>query len=245
MACHTENFYSFMVFQIVMPVRKRATSMTQSEKQTYKDVITALINNGSYGRLVSHHTMNHRMHSMGGMDSIGLQRFLPWHRVYLYELEKLMIAVDSSAFIPYWRWTTQRTIPAWLRNFTPAIIMPGGSTISVTRNVGFPPPLPSNVFINSVLSETTFTDFATQLESAHNDVHQWVGGTMNSGFSPADPIFWLHHANIDRLWNQWQNKPSNAGKNPQLSGANRTMDPWNQTVNNVLNIQALNYSYGP
>lgn len=51
----------------------------------------------------------------------------------------------------------------------------------------------------------------------HNSVHPWVGGldaisesifvnigAMSSGGSPNDPVFWLHHANIDRLWADWQ-----------------------------------------
>ena len=25
----------------------------------------------------------------------------------------------------------------------------------------------------------------------------------DAGVSPADPVFWLHHANIDRLWVRW------------------------------------------
>ncbi|HEY7031752.1 MAG TPA: tyrosinase family protein [Thermomicrobiales bacterium] len=28
-------------------------------------------------------------------------------------------------------------------------------------------------------------------------------GTMAATSSPSDPVFWLRHANIDRLWNQW------------------------------------------
>lgn len=227
-----------------MPVRKRATKLKKSEKEMFVNVITALINNREYGRLVSHHMMEHRMHSMGGMDSVGLQRFLPWHRVYLYKLEQLMISVDPAAFIPYWNWTTQRTFPSRLRDFTPSVPMPDGSTVVVVRNVGFPPPLPTKAYINSVSSETTFTDFATQLELAHNDVHGWVGGIMNTMFSPADPVFWLHHANIDRIWNQWQKKSSNTGKEPELSGADRTMDPWNEGAEDVLDIQKLGYSYG-
>jgi len=219
--------------------------MTAAERDTFRSVINILIQNGQYGTLVSHHVMDNRMHSMGGMDPIGRQRFLPWHRVYLLRLEELMMQVDASAFIPYWRWTTQRNIPSWLRNLTPPVPMPNGSTISVVRNVGFPPPLPTKSFMDSVMSETTFTDFVTQLESAHNDVHGWVGGTMNSAFSPADPIFWLHHANVDRVWNQWQKKPSNSGKTPQLNGADRTMTPWNETVDNILDVQSLGYSYGP
>ena len=38
----------------------------------------------------------------------------------------------------------------------------------------------------------------------HNLVHRWVNGTMVTMASPNDPVFWLHHANIDRLWGIWQ-----------------------------------------
>ena len=38
----------------------------------------------------------------------------------------------------------------------------------------------------------------------HNQVHTWVGGQMVLTHSPNDPVFWLHHCNIDRLWAQWQ-----------------------------------------
>jgi tyrosinase len=49
----------------------------------------------------------------------------------------------------------------------------------------------------------------------HNRVHRWVGGfwlsgttlasgTMMQMSSPNDPVFWLHHNNLDRLWSAWQ-----------------------------------------
>lgn len=38
----------------------------------------------------------------------------------------------------------------------------------------------------------------------HNQVHRWIGGDMLAGTSPNDPVFWLHHANVDRLWWLWQ-----------------------------------------
>ena len=40
----------------------------------------------------------------------------------------------------------------------------------------------------------------------HNDVHLWVGGDMSASSSPNDPVFFLHHANIDRVWAAWQQK---------------------------------------
>jgi tyrosinase len=49
-------------------------------------------------------------------------------------------------------------------------------------------------------------------QTPHNDVHGLVGG--NSGWmsafdtAPLDPIFWLHHANLDRLWSVWLTLPN-------------------------------------
>lgn len=46
----------------------------------------------------------------------------------------------------------------------------------------------------------------------HNILHVRIGG--NGGFmsfpstAALDPIFWLHHANIDRLWEVWRNQGS-------------------------------------
>ncbi len=38
----------------------------------------------------------------------------------------------------------------------------------------------------------------------HNVVHGRIGGWMGSTDTAAfDPIFWLHHCNIDRLWDEW------------------------------------------
>ena len=55
------------------------------------------------------------------------------------------------------------------------------------------------------------------LPEMHNRVHMWVAGasgdpdhpiegTMTAGASPNDPVFWLHHSNIDRLWVEWQRR---------------------------------------
>lgn len=62
----------------------------------------------------------------------------------------------------------------------------------------------------------TFAQFANwtgQLESnPHNTVHRLVGG-QQGGFmadpllAGLDPIFWLHHCNVDRLWEAWMATP--------------------------------------
>ncbi|QSS48849.1 photo-regulated tyrosinase [Histoplasma capsulatum var. duboisii H88] len=47
------------------------------------------------------------------------------------------------------------------------------------------------------------------LEYIHNNVHGWVGGNYTGHMSEIpvatfDPLFWLHHCNIDRMWAIWQ-----------------------------------------
>jgi len=102
------------------------------------------------------------------------------------------------------------------------------------------------------------------LEALHNMVHNWVGCTMAGvdcgamsmgmpmpgafGESPADVLFWLHHANVDRIWAQWHathDDPSqfNAGD------PNAQLDPWFDAASgkftdaNTRDTALLNYSY--
>jgi tyrosinase len=52
----------------------------------------------------------------------------------------------------------------------------------------------------------------------HGNVHVRIGGFM-SEFETAglDPIFWLHHCNIDRLWEVWRDRPTSLGDPTQTS----------------------------
>ena len=83
--------------------------------------------------------------------------------------------------------------------------------------------------VNAALAPTRYEDFGSTpaanhhvraildtLESApHNNVHNAVGGGpgfMSELLAPVDPIFWLHHANIDRLWDIWAARERRAGR---------------------------------
>jgi tyrosinase len=61
--------------------------------------------------------------------------------------------------------------------------------------------------------------------------------------SPADALFWLHHAQVDRLWSLWQAQAANANKRPTLRGADATLDPWPETEAQMRSIAQLDYSY--
>jgi tyrosinase len=40
----------------------------------------------------------------------------------------------------------------------------------------------------------------------HNKVHVWVGGDMGPASSPNDPVFYLNHCNVDRIWEGWMSR---------------------------------------
>jgi tyrosinase len=64
----------------------------------------------------------------------------------------------------------------------------------------------------------------------HNNAHRFIGGHMGGAFSPNDPIFWLHHSNVDRMWAQWQKFQQGIGSTHPRSAdypANNQADPWN------------------
>lgn len=90
--------------------------------------------------------------------------------------------------------------------------------------------------------------------SIHNRVHRWVGGSMQPASSPNDPVFWLHHCNIDRLWAQWQRDNPGQPYHPQGSpgdtgpvghNLNDSMQPWGgtATVASTLNHHLMGFWY--
>ncbi|KAK3360539.1 putative tyrosinase [Lasiosphaeria hispida] len=56
-----------------------------------------------------------------------------------------------------------------------------------------------------LMSRDTFYDFTETLEGgSHDAVPNGINGDFYTLESPNDPVFFLHHTNIDRLWWTWQ-----------------------------------------
>lgn len=205
--------------------RKDQAALSATEQGRFLCAFNTLVSNGQLGPLVDiHGDSTHQPHTT--------QRLLPWHRIYLLQFEMALRAIHPDVSIPYWDWTqaSEQAIPPWLVGATPTVVTPT-KTVIVTRFPGTAADLAtiaSNV--PTIMAMSDFTSFASNLGGVHGGVHVWVGGAMGSvPTAPADPIFWMHHANLDRLWWQWQNSPQGAGKNPSLSGAAAVMDPWAST----------------
>ncbi|KAF9553250.1 Di-copper centre-containing protein [Agrocybe pediades] len=65
--------------------------------------------------------------------------------------------------------------------------------------------------VERVLAQPMFEKFPVELEggedrpSEYGSGHLVIGGDLGNLYSsPADPLFFLHHANLDRLWWKWQ-----------------------------------------
>ena len=90
---------------------------------------------------------------------------------------------------------------------------PGADTLPVQSDVNALLQITAPDPTNATQRATAAGNFRTALEvgslalgvtASHNEVHRFIDGHMISQPSPNDPIFWLHHCNIDRLWAMWQ-----------------------------------------
>lgn len=82
--------------------------------------------------------------------------------------------------------------------------------------------------------------FRSRLEVLHDGPHNWVGGIMATASSPEDPVFWLHHSNVDRLWAIWQREHPNQPYLPANDTANteglRLDDPMHEFIIGETNL---------
>lgn len=132
----------------------------------------------------------------------GMPYFISWHRGYLYHFEQQLRSVSGNPnlMLPYWDYYSYATLPAEFTDPAP------GNPLYVPRQS-------SNVY--GALSMAPFAStvrnfqrgksnaFEPSIEDVHNPVHDLIGGVMSTMQSPLDPIFFLHHASVDRLTHAW------------------------------------------
>ncbi|WQF87006.1 Putative tyrosinase copper-binding domain, di-copper centre-containing domain superfamily [Colletotrichum destructivum] len=61
--------------------------------------------------------------------------------------------------------------------------------------------------MNAIYAFDNFADMATILEELpHSMIHRVISGDMGPTTAPNEPLFFLHHANVDRVWAKWQGR---------------------------------------
>lgn len=130
--------------------------------------------------------------------------FFAWHRRQMFELEKAMKDINPNISIPFWSSSTDQSVNStlWDQNFMGQFDADWG----LGRNVGASGPLPTPQTIIDVQANIDFLLYSNDMErgDTHTGGHRFAGGVMRTSRSPRDPVFYLHHTYIDKLWHDWE-----------------------------------------
>jgi len=153
----------------------------------------------------------------------GTDFFWSWHRMYLYWFERIIRKMSGEPCwaLPYWDWApgTQFQLPAPFREASSELY-----TVNRDPNInsGAGSLNPGAVSVTGAFSSTNFLTANNIIQGPHGSVHVEVGGWMRDVSTAAqDPIFYLHHSNVDRLWNLWLAQGAGRG-DPLANSAWRT-----------------------
>jgi len=171
-------------------------------------------------------------HSPSGKEKL---HFLLWHRLYIWHFEKIVRKLSGykEFALPYWDYTNaeHRVLPEMLRNKNSSLFE---SCRFQDLNDGKPiaGEIERALDMTKLMSYTSYEPFCLNINAApHGAMHDYIGagndttglmmfnnpitnGITNTGLmgwvptAAFDPVFWLHHSNIDRLWQQWSNSPN-------------------------------------
>jgi len=188
----------------------------------------------------------------------GVPEFLPWHREYLARLEK-----ELGTDMCYWDWASDAQAPeasamnmagwfgsdgkgACIRDAFWGSYSYQGECISSqwdgpNSSIGA---MHSIDYVAKLITDgTTYDGFRVPYEgTAHARVHNGIGGMFSKMMSPANPLFWAHHVNVDRHWAIWQwAHPAAAKDFPKPVSTQLPL--FNVPVSNTLDTRTYCYIY--
>jgi len=137
--------------------------------------------------------------------------FLIWHRAFLFFHERALNhslledgTIDTDILrLPYWEWDS---VPGDFISVPQQYTEPGGVLYRkrpykpVNANKAKGPAL------QNMLGQANFVDGQNAIGSPHRDIHlaffpEMMGDLMKSAF---DPLFYVHHSEVDRLFEKWK-----------------------------------------
>jgi tyrosinase len=249
---------------LMVRIRKDANTLSATERDRFLSAFGTLNGQGT-GRFTDFRDM-HTGPTLG--ESHGDWGFLPWHRAYLLDLERQLQNIDPEVALPYWRFDapapnlfTQQFVG--LPDANDRVRFVAGhpfqtwvteGQVGIVRRSGFPPankpPGLKNEAATLALGQGAFDVFGEPytgqavgggLEAdPHGRAHTsfrfgWITAPATA---PRDPVFFLLHGNVDRLWAKWQwfykrHTASDAkafhqgSSSPPGHNLDDTMWPWN------------------
>src|SRR5215813_70852 len=187
----------------------------------------------------------------------GTYFFWSWHRMYLHYFERIVRKYSGvyGWMLPFWDYgnAAQRHLPGPFQDSTSSLFVANPNRPTAWNN-GSASLSASRIDTSSGMAQINFNSASSGLEnSPHNHVHVDIGGWMGDPSTAAqDPVFYVHHANIDRLWNIW--KAQGGGRVDPLSDSTWKNTPFTFFDENKTQVtlkgcdvlraaEQLNYTY--
>jgi tyrosinase len=205
---------------VMVRIRKNANTLTTAERHRLVAAF-AQLNNQGRGRFADFREMHT---SVALSQAHGAPGFLPWHRAYLLDLERELQTIDPSVALPYWRFD-EPAPNIFTRDFLGVSDQIGTVRFSPSNPLQFwrtdgmqgvnrRPLFNTTDAPDGLLTEDETLDlgqqfrmFETMESNPHGSAHTSFGGFISSpATAPRDPLFFLLHCNVDRLWAKWQKR---------------------------------------
>jgi tyrosinase len=237
--------------QVMVRIRKNAEALTPGERDRFLAAFGTLNDQGR-GRFRDFRDMHTTVSDLQSHRAPG---FLPWHRAYLLDLERELQAIDPSVSLPYWRFD-QAAPNLFTRDFigvsaangtvqfsnnNPLQFWTTDNVLGVNRrplNNWNPATQPAPIVINEAATlalggaNALYRLFRTLEGNPHGQTHISFGGSISSiGTAAKDPLFFLLHCNVDRLWAKWQRQ--NGRFNPATAASYDTTNPPSRLGHNL------------
>lgn len=207
---------------LMVRIRKNADALTTGERDRFLSAF-AILNNQGRGRFRDFRDM-HRDDT--SLEAHGRAGFLPWHRAYLLDLERELQLIDPSVTLPYWKFDEPAPnlftrafigVPNRLGRirFVPGNPLEFWATDGVVAGIERRPLFDTDTSPAFVMSEEAtlllggpqnlYAEFRDMEGDPHGFAHTSFGGSISQIDTAAkDPLFFLLHVNVDRLWAKWQ-----------------------------------------
>jgi tyrosinase len=240
---------------VMVRIRKNAQTLPAPERDRFLAALGTLNAQGQ-GAYRDFRDMHVAATSAEMHGNVG---FLPWHRTYVLDLERALQAIDATVAVPYWRFD-QGAPNIFTQDFMGeadandrVVFRPGHALehwvtdgqLGITRGLRFGLNDPANINNDEAAtlalggSGNQYSGFHQMEIDPHGSAHTSFDGPIN--FVPTavrDPLFFMLHANVDRLWAKWQwvfhranptDQAAYAPPSPPRIGHNLgdTMWPWN------------------
>jgi len=204
---------------LMVRIRKNANTITPIERDRF---INALI---TLNQTLDMYEVFNEIHAIGIQEAHFGPAFSPWHRAFVLDLERQLQIIDPSVTVPYWRFDEPApnvfdadfmggfsgTSSPSFTSTNPLALWRVENMTGISRMPLFAPNQAPDIISEfaTIAVSNQYDAFNSALESGpHNRAHALSSGPAGwIGTIPTavrDPLFFLLHSNVDRLWAKWQ-----------------------------------------